>query len=209
MIEHIKWLGHGSFVIESTPLIYINPWRVSQSAFHADVILVGHDHYEHCSVADIRKLRASHTQIISNERVATLMEGVRVLRPWQSISIDRASIKAIPAYSPEHPKHPPEDGGLGFVISMHYHDIYYVGDSQLIPEMRVLRPDILILPIDDNGTLSIDAAVQLVDQMRPRWAIPCNWGASDVGASALEAQSFKERVGNRSEVIIPSTKRSV
>lgn len=207
MIEHIKWLGHGSFVIEGTPLIYINPWRVSASAFHADVILIGHDHYEHFSVADVAKLRAEHTKIISNERVARILDNVTVLRPWQSITMDRTSIKAVPAYSPNHSKHPKEDGGLGFVISTNYHDIYYVGDSQIIDEMRVLRPDIAIIPIDNNGTLSISEAVGLVEQIRPRWVIPCNWGVSDVGASLAEAQEFKRRVGDLATVVLPSTKR--
>src|SRR5215813_860603 len=135
MIDRIQWLGYGSFFIQGPPLIYINPWRITRHTFLADVILVSHQHYEHCSLADIEKLRGSATRVISNELVKQEVEGCEVLRPWQSIQVDRAGIKAIPAYSPDGWQHPQEDGGLGFVISLNFYDIYYAGDTQIISEM--------------------------------------------------------------------------
>lgn len=189
MIERIQWLGHGSFVIQGSPLIYINPWRVARHTFHADVILISHDHYDHCSLADINKIRGPNTLIIGNERVAREIEGSTVLRPWQSLVVDRASIKAVPAYSPNDARHPQSDGGLGFVISMNMYDIYYAGDTQIIPEMNCIKPDIAILPIDGKGTLTVEEAAQVVKDMRPRWVIPSNWGWN--GATRVEAQAFK------------------
>lgn len=203
MIEQIQWLGHGSFMIQGPPLIYINPWKVIRAAFHADAILIGHDHYEHFSLADIDKLRGEHTKVISNEAVAAEINDVTVLKPWHTVSIDRAGIKAVPAYSTEDMHHPPEAGGLGFVISLNYYDIYYAGDTGVIPEMANIRPDIAILPIDGDGTLTVQQAAQLVDEMRPRWAIPCNWGTIIDGATIRDAQEFKSLVGGRAEVIIP------
>lgn len=202
MIEKIQWLGHGSFVIQGPPLIYINPWRVTRTVFHADVILVSHDHYEHCSLADIDKLRGSETKIIGNERVAKQIADCIVLRPWQTVNIDRASIKAVPAYSTTDFRHPLSDGGLGFVISLNYYDIYYAGDTQEIPEMRLIRPDIAILPIDNAGTLSVDEAAQVTRKMRPKWVIPSNWGPVGDSVSKIDVQEFKEKVGEASEVII-------
>lgn len=208
MIDSIQWLGHGSFLIQSQPIIYINPWRVVRTAFHADVILIGHDHYDHCSVADVDKLRGPETKIIGNERVAASIPDTIVLRPWQSINIDRARITAVPAYSPDDLQHPLSDGGLGFVISLNFYDIYYAGDTGLIPEMQRLHPDIAILPIDNEGTLSIETAVEAVSILRPRYVLPCNWGPTGPGASELDAREFKNRVGGRAEVILPAAKIS-
>jgi len=205
MIENIKWLGHGGFLIQGPPFIYINPWRVVRTAFHADVILVGHDHYDHCSIADINKLRGPETKIVGNERVAQQIEDATVIRPWQSIAFERASVKAVPAYSPNQVQHPQEHGGLGFIISINYHDIYYAGDTKIIPEMdRIQQPDIVILPIDDDGTLSIEEAVDVVKKLRPQWVIPCNWGAAGEGASQLDMLTFKRLVSQYAEFIIPS-----
>ncbi len=200
MIEQIQWLGYGGFFIQGPPLIYINPSRVTRNTFLADVILVGHHHNEHFSMADITKLRGPQTQILTNEYVAQEIEGSKVIRPWQSVMIDRAGIKAIPAYSPLGTQHPQADGGLGFIISVNYYDIYYAGDTQIIPEMSTIHPDIAILPIDDNGTLSVQDAAEVVKQMRPRWVIPCNWNAN----TQSDARRFKDLVAGRAEVILPS-----
>ena len=204
MIDNIRWLGHGSFMIQGPQFIFIDPWRVVRSAFHADIILISHDHYDHCSTADIEKLRGPDTRIIGNESVAKKVPGTTIIRPWQSMSFDRMSIKAIPAYAPDGINHKKEDGGLGYVISINYFDIYYAGDTKIIPEMERISPDIVILPIDNRDTLSIDEAVKVVDLLSPRQVIPCNWGSIGEGATAVDANEFKSRVGGRSEVIIPA-----
>lgn len=203
MIERIQWLRHGSFVITGTPLIYINPWRVVKETDTADMILVGHDHYDHCSPADIQKLRDKDTHVIGNHAVAEQVDNCTVLRPWHTVNIDKASVKAIPAYSDNNLHHPKSAGGLGFIISINFHDIYYAGDTGIIPEMDTLRPDIAILPIDGNDTLTIDEAVEVVKKMRPRWVFPSNWNMIGGTVGLPEAQAFKDKVGNRAEVILP------
>ena len=85
------------------------------------------------------------------------------------------------------------------IISVNYYDIYYAGDTQIIPEMATIHPDIAILPIDGNGTLTVHDAVEVVKEMRPRWVIPCNWGAGNLA----DARLFKKEIGGRAEVILP------
>ena len=203
MIEHIKWLGHGSFLIQEPLIIYINPWRIVRSAFLADIILVSHDHYEHCSVADIQKVMGEETKIIGNDNVKAQLPSTFTLRYWQSMTIEPVNILAVPAYSPNDYRHPLEDKGLGFVISANYYDIYYAGDTQIIPEMQHIHPDIAILPIDSNGTLGIDEAVEVVKIMQPKWVIPSNWGNRNEGATHFDVQEFTTKIGARTKVIIP------
>ncbi|HVU11976.1 MAG TPA: MBL fold metallo-hydrolase [Phototrophicaceae bacterium] len=202
MIDQIQWLGHGSFVILGDPLIYINPRRVARVARPADAILIGSDHYEYCSQADIAKLRGPNTQVIVSAQAAKHVENSTVLRPWQSISVGRACIKGIPAYTPHLGS--PDEGGLGFVISVNFFDIYYAGHTGIIPEMASLRPDIAILPIDGSGTMSASEAAQVVAQMRPKWVIPCNWGFSISGTNRVDAQIFAREVGDHAQVVLPT-----
>ncbi|MCU0475010.1 MAG: MBL fold metallo-hydrolase [Anaerolineae bacterium] len=204
MIEHIQWLGYGSFVIQSTPLIYINPWRVSSVTFLADVVLVSHAHFEHFSPVDIEKVSADSTLILSNAQVAEQLPRAEVLLPFHSRTVDRARITALPAYSTGSEVHKREDGGLGFLISLNFYDIYYVGDSEPTPEMRKLAPDILILPIDGMGTMTPESAADMVRELRPRYAIPCNWGMG--GVNLGDAERFKRLVGDRAEVRIPEAR---
>ena len=194
--------GHGSFTIVGSPFIQIAPWRVVKRESPPDVILIGHDHYDHCSPADVEKIRGDHTVVIGNESVAQVIEDTTVLRAWHSISVGRASFKAVPAFSPSDLRHPPEAGGLGFVISLDYFDIYYVGDSQIVRGMEQLRPDIVLLPIDGYGRLTANDALRLIDILQPRWAIPYNWGGAGEEATQLDAQSFKSRVRGSTEVLL-------
>lgn len=205
MIERIQWQGHGSFAISGEPFIQIAPWRVVKRETSPDVILIGHDHYDHCSPADVEKIRGDDTVIIGNQAVAGVIRDTTVLREWHSISVGRASIKAVPAFSPGDPRHPREDGGLGFVISLDYYDIYYVGDSQIVPGMEHLRPDIVLLPIDGYGRLSSNEALSLIEVLQPRWAIPYNWGGAGEEATQLDAQSFKSRARGQTEVLLLPT----
>ncbi len=201
MIERIEWLGHGSFRIQGMPLIYIDPWRVARNAFHADIILVTHDHYDHCSPADVEKLRGPGTVVVSNSPVMSILKGVTLLRPWQVVNVERVCIKAVPAYNSHHPK---EFGGLGYVISLDHYDIYYAGDTDLIPEMSTIHPDIAILPIGGRQTMDVMNAVEAVRRLRPRWVIPSHWGTTSEGGSAIDARIFVDRVRqeNLAEVVL-------
>jgi L-ascorbate metabolism protein UlaG (beta-lactamase superfamily) len=204
MIERIEWLGHASFRIQGVPLIYIDPWRVTRNAFHADVILVTHDHYDHCSSADIEKLSGPGTTVVTNAMSTALISNAMVLRPWQVLNVDRVCIKAIPAYNSHHPK---EFEGLGFVISLDHYDIYYAGDTDLIPEMSMIRPDIAILPIGGRQTMDVESAVEAVRRLRPRWVIPSHWGTTLEGGTSLDVRIFADRVSDMAEVVMPERLR--
>ncbi len=202
MIDRIRWQGHGSFTIEGQPFIQIAPWRVVKRESPPDIILIGHDQYDHCSPADIEKIRGEHTVIIGSESAARTIPGTTILRAWQSISVDRANIKAIPAKSWRDPRDQKDDNRLGFLISLDYYDIYYVGESEIVPGLTFLKPDIVLLPIDGYGRLSVADALQLVERMKPRWAIPYNWGGAGEEATQLDAQSFRSSVSGATEVLL-------
>ena len=87
MLDKIKWQGGGSFRIDGEPTIQIAPWRVVRQASPPDIILIGHDHFDHCSPADVAKLRGAQTTIIGSQRVAEIIEGTIMLREWQSIRL--------------------------------------------------------------------------------------------------------------------------
>jgi len=195
MIEQIQWLGQSSFNIQGPPLISINPWRVPRGVFHADVILISHNRCERFSLADIDKLRGPNTKVIACETAAREIEDCVVLRPWQSLTIDRACIKAVPAYSSTTGNRVTEDTGLGFIISLNFFDIYYTGDTGFIPEIQHIRPDIAILPISSDGAMTLKDATQVVKVLRPRWVIPGSWGKmteADTNAFRREVAAFTE-----------------
>lgn len=200
MIDRIRWQGHGSFALESQPRIQIAPWRVVKPEAIPDVILIGHDNFDHCSPADVEKIRGPHTLVIGSESAAGLIPDMQVLRAWQSISIDRATITAIPAASKVAAAASKGNGPLGFLVSLDLYDTYYVGESEAIPDVKHIKPDIILLPIDGYGRLTVELGLEMLRVMQPTWAIPYNWGGTGAEATQLDAQSFKSRVDRPTQV---------
>jgi len=191
MIDSLEWFGHASFRLSGTPLIYIDPWRIPRDSTPADVILITHDHYDHCSPADIEKIRTPKTVIVASPRAATLITGATVLRPWQSINVDRACITAVPAYNSHHPA---SFEGVGFVVAIDQHDIYFAGDTDLIPEMSRIHADIAVLPIGSRQTMNVEMAVRAAQTVGAHWAVPSHWGYFYEGGTVVDAKRFVELV---------------
>lgn len=193
MIERIHWLGHASFRIngpphDDAPVIYIDPWRLPHDAPPADLILVSHGHHDHCSLGDIARVRHEKTLVVGNQHVADLIGGdVRVLRPWQgTISLcGGVSVRAVPAYTLEHAYHDRAYGGLGFLISLMRTDIYYAGDTDLIPEMEKIGCDIALLPVGGVYTMNPEEAAEAVQRIGPCIAIPMHYGREIPGSRDL------------------------
>lgn len=204
MLERIEWLGYASFRVMGDPIIYIDPWRITRPDHTADVILISHDHFDHCSLADVEKIRGERSQIIASRTAAAHFDGAISARPWQVFNVGRVSIRTVPAHNAAHPQ---ALENLGFLIGIEHHDLYYVGDSGVIPEMARLRPDILIVPIGGSHTMTLDEALEAVRLMRPRYVIPSHWGSTHDGSTYLEAQAFAQQVGTSAEVIIPQQVR--
>ena len=206
MIDRIQWLGHGSFLIQGPPLIYINPWRVSRSAFHPDAILITNDLYDHCSPGDIDKLRGPQTMIIANPAASHVLgNGALLLRSWQSVNVSGARVTAVPAYT-HSDYYPASKGGLGFVISIDYYDIYYAGTTDFVPELEKIRCDVAILPLAGGpGTLTLERTVELVRVLQPRWVIPSHWGT--FGGTALDVQALERALSGLATVVAPEQVR--
>lgn len=208
MLGRIHWLGHASFRIngpphDDRPVIYVDPWRLPADAPQADLILISHDHHDHCSPGDIQKIYTDDTLILGNERVAHQLDyPVRVMREWQGASslCGGASVRAIPAYTLDYAYHDRSYGGLGYLISVSRLDIYYAGDTGLIPEMGKIRCDVALLPVGGSYTMGIDEAVEAVARIQPHIAIPMHYGREIPGSKA-NGRYFLQAVNGAAQAV--------
>lgn len=186
--------------------MYVDPWRITrEDVAIPDAILITHDHFDHCSPADVAKLRGPNTVILTNQLAADHLEGAKVLRPWQGYTVGRALIKTLPAYNA---KHPPNQEGLGFVVSVDRYDIYFAGDTGLTPEMSKVHADIAVLPIGGSHTMTVEEAVQAVRVIRPKWVIPSHYGpGGGEGGTLLDLKAFIAAVGDLAIVVVPQRGR--
>ncbi len=189
ILNRIHRLGHASFRINGpphtdSPTLYIDPWRIPANSPPADIILVSHDHYDHCSPSDIERISQESTVVIASRRAAELIgAGAQAIRPWQgAINIRGMSICPVPAYTVDKSFHAREFDGLGFLVSFMCHDIYYAGDTDLIPEMAKIGCDIALLPVGGAFTMNYEEAAEAVRRLRPTYVIPMHYGREIPGS---------------------------
>ena len=57
MVRQIRWLGHDGFRIDASKTVYFDPFQIDGGP-PADLVLVTHAHYDHCSPEDVAKVEA-------------------------------------------------------------------------------------------------------------------------------------------------------
>lgn len=193
----IHWLGHDAFRIEGGGrIIYIDPWRISGGP-KADLILITHDHPDHCSPGDVEKIRGPRTTVVTVAAAAAkLPPPVTVVKPGDRLTVQGIPMTVVKAYnvnkfrSPGVLFHPKEAGYAGYVLTVSGVTIYHAGDSDPIPEMASLKVDIALLPVSGIYVMTADEAAGVADQIRPALAIPMHIGR---GIGSMEdAKRFKK-----------------
>jgi L-ascorbate metabolism protein UlaG (beta-lactamase superfamily) len=204
----VSWTGHDGFRIVGSDnhnrqrIIYIDPYQLSnkyQSQNDADIVFVSHDHFDHMSIDDLRQIINDDTSIIAAkeclEKLKELkMKDVKGIKPGEKIIAKDLSIEAVHAYNTNKKFHPKSDDKVGFVISITNNRIYHAGDTDLIPEMESIRPDIAFVPVSGTYVMNAEEAAKAVNELlRPKKiAIPMHYGAI-VGTEA-DAKKFKNLV---------------
>jgi L-ascorbate metabolism protein UlaG (beta-lactamase superfamily) len=69
--------------------------------------------------------------------------------------------------------------------------IYHPGDSDFIPEMKGLEPDVALLPVSGTYVMTCEEAVEAAAAIQPQVAIPMHVGEG-IG-SLTDAERFKEK----------------
>ncbi|MCJ7593515.1 MAG: MBL fold metallo-hydrolase, partial [Desulfobacterales bacterium] len=113
MAKKISWLGHDGFRIDGVKTVYIDPFKISGGP-KADIILISHEHFDHCSPEDVAKIQQAGTVIITEKDSAKKLKGdVRVVKPGESVTLDEVKVEAVPSYNTDKDFHPKKNGWLG------------------------------------------------------------------------------------------------
>jgi len=180
----ITWLGHASFRIDgSDAVIYIDPWQLMGTPQKADIILITHDHHDHCSPDDVSLIQTEDTVIVTVPPAAAKLSGtVTTVAPGDVVTAAGVRITAVPAYntnkyrSPGVLFHPREARYVGFVVTVDGTRIYHTGDSDPIPEMDGIETDIALVPVSGTYVMTAEEAAEAVERIRPKKAIPMHVG---------------------------------
>lgn len=200
LLENISWLGHDGFRITSGKTIYIDPYEIREGPA-ADLVLVTHAHYDHCSPKDIEKIAGPDTVIITEADSALKCPGnVKTVKPGDTVEMDGISIRAVPAYNLNKTFHPRKNGWLGFILEIGGVRVYHAGDTDFIPEMNDMEVDIALLPVSGTYVMTAGEAVRAAKAIGPKVAIPMHFGA--IVGSGQDAEEFRRGLDGQVEVRI-------
>jgi len=208
----ITWLGHDGFKLEAAEtVVYLDPFRLVRESTPAAVVCVSHEHFDHLSVEDLRRVVTPETSLVTIaacEEAAKRLQpkAVRLVRPGERLEAGGVEIEAVAAYNtskfraPGQPFHPRGDGKVGFILRLGGLRIYHAGDTDQIPEMAAARGvDVALLPVSGTYVMTADEAAAACRAIGPKLAIPMHYGA--IVGSAEDAERFRKGAGCRVEVL--------
>lgn len=200
MIKNIHWLGHDTFRITGEKIIYTDPFKIKKKDT-ADIILITHEHYDHCSPEDVKKIQGPDTVIVAPADCAAKLRGtVKTVRPGDKIEVSGIAIEAVPSYNTNKQFHTKDRSWVGYIFTMAGERIYLAGDTDYIPEMKTIKADIALLPVSGTYVMTADEAAQAALDIKPKIAVPMHYG-SIVGSSS-DAKRFAEKLKGKVAVEI-------
>ena len=199
MIENIKVLCHSSIKMDAQKIIYSDPFDIREQSNDADIILITHSHYDHFSEEDIEKVRKADTKIIITEdlyektkNIGFKDENIVVMKPYERHVIDDIKIETIPAYNTNKDFHPKRNNWVGYLININNTIYYIAGDTDITEENKKVKCDVAFVPVGGTYTMTSDEAVELVNIIKPKIAVPIHYG--EIVGSKEDAMNFVEHL---------------
>jgi L-ascorbate metabolism protein UlaG (beta-lactamase superfamily) len=185
----ITFLGHGTLMLISQgKTIHVDPYsRVADYSQlpKADVILITHEHHDHLDLGALDSIRTETTEVVLTETCAPQVEDGIVMRNGDVHRIHEMTIEAVPAYNLVHkrengqPFHP-QGAGNGYVMAFGDTRVYVAGDTENIPEMKVLQNiDCAFLPMNLPYTMTPEMVADAALAFRPKILYPYHYGNTD------------------------------
>jgi len=191
----IDYLGHDGFLISNGKKIIIDPYQISDKIGKADILLITHGHYDHCSIEDVKKVVQNGTVVVCPADCQSKILGVgdvqldiQVVEVGDVIDLGGIKIECISAYNKNKDYHPKSEGWLGYVIKIGNVIIYHAGDSDFIPEMQKLsgygkhgNTFVALLPVSGKFVMDAEEAAEAASILNPSLAVPMHYGAGVAG----------------------------
>ena len=189
MNEHpeITVNAHSSIRIGGSKTVWFDPYLLKDAPHDADVVFITHDHYDHQSPKDIKKVSNDRTIVVTPENAS-------------SVTVDGLTFTTVPAYNLNKHFHPKEKNYVGYVVTMDGTTYYVTGDTDATPEMKAVRADVLLLPIGGTYTMTPEEAAEAAAGMAVSAVIPTHYGA--IVGSKADGARFKSLVNGRKDVIL-------
>ncbi len=202
MLENVVWFGHASVLIKTKfRTVYIDPWKIPDKSPVATLILITHEHYDHLSVRDIKKISDKNTKIVAAQCCKSKLGGfpVRLVFPGEELVVAGVSLSVVSSYNLDKGFHRKENSGVGFVADIAGLKYYHPGDCDFIPEMESVVCDIAFMPCGGTYTMTGWEAAQAANSFNPKVVVPIHWG--DIVGTKEDAWELAEHFDGETVIL--------
>lgn len=190
--------------IDASNIVYFDPYQIQTDYNDADYIFITHDHYDHYQIESINKVANENTIIIMpecmKEEVNNISYEVMFVKPNNHYELNKISFDTILSYNISKTFHPKEKGYVGYNVKIDDKYLYVMGDTDVTEESKNIKTDVCFVPIGGKFTMDVDEAIDYINYVKPKIAIPIHYG-SLIGDISLK-DIFKEKIDKNIEVQI-------
>jgi L-ascorbate metabolism protein UlaG (beta-lactamase superfamily) len=201
MTKDIHWLGHDTFKITGEKTVYTDPFKIKKKD-KADLILITHPHYDHCSPEDVAKIQGPETVILTPAECASKLSGkVIIIAPGVTITAAGIEVKVVPSYNTNKQFHTKDKGWAGYIFTVNNKKFYLAGDTDRIPEMKTFKDiDIALLPVSGTYVMTAEEAAEAALDIKPKVAVPMHYNS--IVGTKKDAETFAKKLNGKIDVVI-------
>ncbi len=203
----LTWFGHSSIKVETgSQVIYIDPYAGPDEWYTpGTLILVSRFHFDHCSIEKVRRASNDSTHIIGTPDVAREIFPCGIMHPGESRLFDGVEVVGMPVVNPHVDviRHTEDRSAIGFVIVSESKTVYFMADSDFLPQVENMKPDLLLIAVGGTYTAAPREAAEIANKINPKLAVPIHWGG--IVGTRDDADLFRELTAVPVKVLEPGS----
>ena len=199
-LNNISINCQSSIKISDGLTIYFDPYDIKEKINNADYIFITHSHWDHFDLDSINNLVNEKTIIIGPSNVIEKLNSnykTLEVKPENIYNLNNISFMTVPAYNIDKEYHPKDAGYVGYIVTLNNVTYYIAGDTDVLDELKVIKADVIFLPVGGTYTMTREEAVDLANTIKPKYAIPIHYGLA-VG-DELDAKYFVNNIDKEIE----------
>ncbi len=184
LIDRFSINCHSSIRYGGDTVVWFDPFQVKNAPQDGDVIFITHEHYDHFSPEDIRRVMKPDAVLVLPKSCLAAAQAagfspaqLLTVLPGTHETVKGIAFDTVAACNVGKPFHPQANSWVGYVVELDGCRVYVAGDTDDTPEARAVTCDVAFLPVGGTYTMTAPEAASLANVLRPQVAVPTHYGS--------------------------------